>query len=101
MDVYIFTLRQPLENANQNLFLLFRTKHFPLPEERSVVRQALPQICAICVKNILLLGFGMTLGFPTILIPGVSGKVPGEKILMGQEAISWISKYSSSCNTRI
>lgn len=59
-------------------------------ESRSSFRQALPQILAVCVKNVLLLGFGMTLGFPTILIPSLSGSDPDEAISLGQEAISWI-----------
>ncbi|KAJ8950494.1 hypothetical protein NQ318_015238, partial [Aromia moschata] len=57
---------------------------------RSNAREALPQILAVCVKNVLLLGFGMTLGFPTILIPSLSGSDPKEKISLGEEAISWI-----------
>ncbi|XP_068904394.1 facilitated trehalose transporter Tret1 isoform X2 [Tenebrio molitor] len=66
-------------------------------ESRSSLRQALPQILAVCVKNVLLLGFGMTLGFPTILIPSLSGNVPDEPISLGQEAISWIGSINLIC----
>lgn len=40
----------------------------------------------------LLIEFGMGLGFPTILIPALSRIDPNEKILLGTEAISWIGK---------
>ncbi|XP_044268552.1 facilitated trehalose transporter Tret1 isoform X2 [Tribolium madens] len=66
-------------------------------ESRSSLRQALPQILAVCVKNVLLLGFGMTLGFPTILIPSLSGSDPNEPISLGQEAISWIGSINLIC----
>ncbi|XP_063922496.1 facilitated trehalose transporter Tret1-like isoform X1 [Zophobas morio] len=66
-------------------------------ESRSSLRQALPQILAVCVKNVLLLGFGMTLGFPTILIPSLSGSDPTESISLGQEAISWIGSINLIC----
>ncbi|XP_075211824.1 facilitated trehalose transporter Tret1-like isoform X1 [Lycorma delicatula] len=42
----------------------------PLPRIHPF-RQALPQILATTAKNILLLGYGMTLGFPTIVIPSL------------------------------
>ncbi|RZC34223.1 Sugar tr and/or MFS 1 domain containing protein [Asbolus verrucosus] len=71
---------------------------FAAPSEtRSSFRQALPQILAVCVKNVLLLGFGMTLGFPTILIPSLSGRDPNEPISLGQEAISWIGSINLIC----
>lgn len=59
----------------------------------SVVRQALPQVLAASVKNVLLLGFGMTLGFPTILIPSFSNPSVKESFSLGLEEISWIGKY--------
>ncbi|CAH1130240.1 unnamed protein product [Ceutorhynchus assimilis] len=63
----------------------------------SPMRKALPQILAVSVKNILLLGFGMTLGFPTILIPSLSGGNQDEKISLGQDAISWIGSVNLLC----
>ncbi|KAF7269617.1 hypothetical protein GWI33_017343 [Rhynchophorus ferrugineus] len=56
----------------------------------SGLRRSLPQIIAVTVKNILLLAYGMTIGFPTILIPSLSGGNPHEKIVLEPEAISWI-----------
>lgn len=56
----------------------------------SALRRALPQILAVSVKNVLLFVFGMSLGFPTILIPNLSGGDPDEKIVLGVDAISWI-----------
>ncbi|XP_030766690.1 facilitated trehalose transporter Tret1-like [Sitophilus oryzae] len=56
----------------------------------TTLRRILPQIIAVTVKNSLLLAYGMTIGFPTILIPNLSGGNPKEKIVLGTEAISWI-----------
>ncbi|KAG5870731.1 hypothetical protein JTB14_028117 [Gonioctena quinquepunctata] len=53
-------------------------------------RQALPQIIAVSVKNTILLSYGLTLGFTTILIPALSEDDPSEIIHLGQEALSWI-----------
>ncbi|VEN46389.1 unnamed protein product [Callosobruchus maculatus] len=69
----------------------------PPPVETSAVRQALPQILAVCVKNVLLTSYGLTLGFPTILIPSLSGDDPDEKITMGVEEISWIGSLNLIC----
>lgn len=61
--------------------------------EKSTLRNILPQIIAVSVKNLLMFEYGLTLGLPTILIPGLSGNDPTETILLDSEAISWISKY--------
>lgn len=53
---------------------------------------ALPQIIAVTIKNMLFIEFGMTLGFPTILIPSLSGGDPTENIKLDSEEISWIGK---------
>ncbi|XP_050307000.1 facilitated trehalose transporter Tret1 isoform X2 [Anthonomus grandis grandis] len=63
----------------------------------SPVRKALPQIIAVSVKNVLLFAFGMTLGFPTILIPSFSDSKSGERITLDQDAISWISSVNLLC----
>lgn len=57
------------------------------------VREALPQIIAVGIKNILLLTYAFTLGYTTILIPSISGRDPNEKIHLDPVAISWISEY--------
>lgn len=60
-------------------------------------QQGLPQFLAVGVKNILLLGYGMTLGFPTIIIPAIMGgegreaTIHGE-IVLNKDQISWFSK---------
>lgn len=61
-------------------------------KEITPLREALPQISATAVKNVLLLAWGLTLGFPTILIPSLSGDDPDEELTLGVEAISWIGK---------
>ncbi|XP_072375719.1 facilitated trehalose transporter Tret1-like isoform X2 [Diabrotica undecimpunctata] len=60
----------------------------------SVWRQSLPQIIAVFIKNTLLFIHGMSLGFPTILVPGISGNDRSETILFGQDEISWISSIN-------
>ncbi|CAG9859235.1 unnamed protein product [Phyllotreta striolata] len=61
---------------------------------QSSFRESLPQILAVSIKNVLLLIHGMSLGFTTILIPGVSGNDINEPILLGQEEISWIGSIN-------
>ncbi|CAK1554894.1 unnamed protein product [Leptosia nina] len=57
-------------------------------------RTALPQLLAVSVKNLLLLGYGMTLGFPTILIPAVQNPVEGEVLRLHSSQVSWISSIN-------
>lgn len=56
----------------------------------------MPQIIAVTIKNMLFVEFGMTLGFPTILIPSLSGGDPEESIKLDSEAISWIGKMQNT-----
>lgn len=42
-------------------------------EEISTFRRILPQILASSAKNLLLLDLGMSVAFPTILIPSLKG----------------------------
>jgi SP family facilitated glucose transporter-like MFS transporter 8 len=57
------------------------------------------QILATSAKNVLLLGYGMTLGFPTIVIPSLQphlGNVTDlrekDTLSLTEEQISWFSK---------
>lgn len=65
-------------------------------QEISNFRTALPQFLAVGVKNLLLFGYGMTLGFPTIVIPAIQGgdghydEHPHD-IQLNKEEISWFS----------
>ncbi|KAF5288909.1 hypothetical protein FQA39_LY03788 [Lamprigera yunnana] len=63
----------------------------------SSFRVALPQIVAVMVKNLLLVAFGMTLGYPTILIPGLSGNDANEEFRLNQEQVSWIGSINLMC----
>jgi len=56
----------------------------------SKLRQALPQCCAVSAKNLLLITFGSTLGFSTILIPALQREDTDIKVTM--EELTWISK---------
>uniref|UniRef100_A0A1B0GIU9 Major facilitator superfamily (MFS) profile domain-containing protein n=1 Tax=Lutzomyia longipalpis TaxID=7200 RepID=A0A1B0GIU9_LUTLO len=62
----------------------------------------LPQIIAVGVKNILLFGYGMTLGFPTIVIPAIQGGEGREttqdsRLLLNKDEISWFSSINLIC----
>ncbi|XP_035919642.1 uncharacterized protein LOC118517520 [Anopheles stephensi] len=65
-------------------------------------RSLLAQACAVGVKNVLLLGYGMTLGFPTIVIPAIQGGDGREPALerdvtLSREQISWLSSINLIC----
>lgn len=67
----------------------------------SAFRSILPQILAVNVKNVLLFGYGMTLGFPTILIPAILGGEGREStedniLHLSKDQISWLSTYIPS-----
>lgn len=58
-------------------------------------QRALPQFLAVGVKNLLLFGYGMTLGFPTIVIPAIQGgegRDPHSDIVLNRDEISWFSE---------
>lgn len=57
-------------------------------------RTVLPQFLAVSAKNLLLLGYGMTLGFSTILMPAVQKPQDGEILHLNKEEISWISSIN-------
>ncbi|KPJ09279.1 Facilitated trehalose transporter Tret1 [Papilio machaon] len=61
---------------------------------RKDFKTALPQIIAVSVKNLLILGYGMTLGFPTILIPAVSQPQDGEILHLNNTEVSWIGSIN-------
>lgn len=61
-------------------------------KEQTKLRQAIPQVCAVGAKNLLLLTFGSTLGFSTILIPALSEK--DSKISVTTNDLAWISSIN-------
>ncbi|XP_064549236.1 facilitated trehalose transporter Tret1 isoform X2 [Drosophila montana] len=70
--------------------------------EVSNFRRALPQFLAVSIKNILLFGYGMTLGFPTIVIPAIQGgegrsEDHSSDIVLNKEEISWFSSINLIC----
>lgn len=72
-----------------------QSKRITQPIEASKYRRYLPQLCAVMVKNIVLLAYGMTLGFPTIVIPAVSGgsgEASQDDLQLTDGQISWFSK---------
>lgn len=64
---------------------------------KSSFQRGLPQFVAVMVKNILLISFGMTLGYPTILIPSLSSNDPNEEIQLNKEQVSWIGSINLMC----
>ena len=63
--------------------------HESFPTSR--LRQAFPQFCAVSAKNLLMITFGSTLGFSTILIPELQKK--DSEIPVTMEELTWISKH--------
>ncbi|GLV41627.1 uncharacterized protein CBL_06856 [Carabus blaptoides fortunei] len=64
---------------------------------QNTMHAALPQVLAVSIKNVLLLGYGMTLGFPTIVIPALDGDDAQESLVLTFEQISWISSINLIC----
>ncbi|KAK0071851.1 hypothetical protein PV325_012286, partial [Microctonus aethiopoides] len=58
----------------------------------SKLREAIPQICAVSAKNLLLVTFGSTLGFPTIFLAALQSDNPD--IAVTREQITWISSIN-------
>ncbi|XP_011175856.1 facilitated trehalose transporter Tret1 [Solenopsis invicta] len=58
----------------------------------SKLRQAVPQCCAVGAKNLLLITFGSTLGFSTILIPALQKEDSDIKVTM--EELTWIGSLN-------
>ncbi|XP_011696202.1 PREDICTED: facilitated trehalose transporter Tret1 [Wasmannia auropunctata] len=58
----------------------------------SKLRQAVPQCCAVSAKNLLLITFGTTLGFSTILIPALQKEDADIKVTL--EELTWISSLN-------
>ncbi|XP_031636749.1 facilitated trehalose transporter Tret1 isoform X2 [Contarinia nasturtii] len=70
-------------------------------KELGVFRRALPQFLAVGCKNLVLLGYGLSLGFPTIIIPAIQGgdardSSKGE-FLLTKNQISWLSSINLLC----
>ncbi|XP_055851615.1 facilitated trehalose transporter Tret1 isoform X2 [Episyrphus balteatus] len=68
-------------------------------DEIKEFRRALPQFLAVSVKNTLLFVYGMTLGFPTIVIPAIQGgdgREPSD-IVLNRDQISWFSSINLIC----
>lgn len=94
----LLLLRQFLLPLDRQIHLRFRNGEKSLPEQNgnvevypaSKLRQALPQCFAVCAKNLLMLTFGSTLGFPTILIPEL--KKENSEIPVTMEELTWISE---------
>ncbi|CAK9818520.1 Facilitated trehalose transporter Tret1 [Anthophora plagiata] len=58
----------------------------------SKLRQAFPQFCAVSAKNFLMITFGSTLGFSTILIPELQKQ--NSEISVTMEELTWISSLN-------
>ncbi|XP_011203845.2 facilitated trehalose transporter Tret1 isoform X1 [Bactrocera dorsalis] len=84
-----------IQNGNRNLSSDIAGEH----REISTFRSALPQFLAVSAKNILLFVYGMTLGFPTIVIPAIQGgdgREPSD-IVLNRDEISWFSSINLIC----
>lgn len=65
----------------------------PAARQKKTFKTALPQILATMAKNLILLGYGMTLGFPTIVIPSLQNAPVNSTLRLTEEEISWFSTY--------
>uniref|UniRef100_A0A182PR94 Major facilitator superfamily (MFS) profile domain-containing protein n=1 Tax=Anopheles epiroticus TaxID=199890 RepID=A0A182PR94_9DIPT len=79
----------------------FPVKHTRTEPEKGG-RSLLAQACAVGAKNVLLLGYGMTLGFPTIVIPAIQGGDGREPalerdLILSRDQISWLSSINLIC----
>ncbi|KAB0797809.1 hypothetical protein PPYR_08802 [Photinus pyralis] len=63
----------------------------------SSLRKAMPQILAVMVKNVVLISFGLTVGYVTILIPALSENVASNEFHLDNSQISWIGSISMMC----
>lgn len=70
----------------------------PVSRQQKTFKTALPQILATMAKNLILLGYGMTLGFPTIVIPSLQNAPANSTLRLTDEEISWFSKYDELLN---
>ncbi|KAK4880580.1 hypothetical protein RN001_008726 [Aquatica leii] len=67
------------------------------PTRISSFRKGLPQILAVMVKNVVLISYGLTVGYITILIPALSGKNDHDGFHLNEDQISWIGSINMMC----
>ncbi|XP_062563490.1 uncharacterized protein LOC134226618 isoform X2 [Armigeres subalbatus] len=92
-DIYIGKLDYDEDNEDSSL---------DDAQESCYNASALAQFLAVGVKNVLLLGYGMSLGFPTIVIPAIQGgegREPSmeEGFTLNKDEISWLSSINLIC----
>ncbi|CAB3379007.1 Hypothetical predicted protein [Cloeon dipterum] len=85
------------EFSEEELRSMVADKPADLPQPPvSKLRRAAPQVLATMAKNLLLLAYGMTIGFPTIVIPTLqNGEEPN--LQLTPEQISWFSSINLIC----
>ncbi|XP_055312540.1 facilitated trehalose transporter Tret1 isoform X2 [Sitodiplosis mosellana] len=70
-------------------------------KELGLFRRALPQFLAVGCKNLVLLGYGMTIGFPTIIIPAIQGGDARDaskgEFKLSDDQVSWLSSINLLC----
>lgn len=88
-NVFLFVVRnEPVVNKPEMV------DTSPTPKWKSTM----PQVLATMAKNLILLGYGMTLGFPTIVIPSLQNSSQNEttssssSLSLTDEEISWFGK---------
>lgn len=67
------------------------------PDKVTAFRRILPQFLASSAKNLLIVDLGLTMAFPSIVIPALTGlnqsQNPGELLHMTPVQASWLGKY--------
>lgn len=69
------------------------------PDKVTAFRRILPQFLASSAKNLLIFDIGLTMAFPSIVIPALTGinsaQNPNEWLHMTPVQASWLGKYYS------
>ncbi|KAF5288898.1 hypothetical protein FQA39_LY03777 [Lamprigera yunnana] len=81
--------------SNETQLSVVKTDDNENPKLLSSYRKELPQILAVMVKNVVLVSYGLTVGYITILIAALSGK--DKDFFLTEEEISWIGSINLMC----
>ncbi|XP_055375334.1 facilitated trehalose transporter Tret1 [Condylostylus longicornis] len=68
-------------------------------EPISKFRRALPQFIAVSVNNVILIVYGMVLGFPIVIIPAIQlgHNYRNNDLFLNKDEIIWLSTISLTC----
>ncbi|XP_075214661.1 facilitated trehalose transporter Tret1-like [Lycorma delicatula] len=91
---------QPIKETDVNINVSEKiiTKDEQTDHEKiSRYRRALPQVLASTAKNLILMDLGMTIAFPTIVIPALTNNKTGEGMYFDSSEASWFGSIAFIC----